>query len=151
MCGIAATVGARRDAAEVPRMVAAVAHRGPDATGVWVDDARGVALGHARLSILDLSAAGRQPMRGGADGRLHVTFNGEIYNYQELRAALAPYRFRTRTDTEVLLAAYDRWGDACLERLVGMFAFVLWDARKGRLLAARDRFGVKPLFYHVDA
>jgi asparagine synthase (glutamine-hydrolysing) len=107
-----------------------------------------VALGHNRLSIIDLSEAGRQPMSD-SQGRYWVVFNGEIYNYIELRDELSSqYTFRTRTDTEVLLAAYQTWGDACVERLLGMFAFLIWDERERRLFAARDRFGVKPLYYH---
>jgi asparagine synthase (glutamine-hydrolysing) len=143
MCGIVAIVGAQAGP-ELERMVEALHHRGPDAHGIYRDPA-GVAMGHTRLAIIDLSPAGRQPMAG-ADGRVHVVFNGEIYNHLELRAELAGYPFRTATDTEVLLAAYERWGEGCLDRLLGMFAFVLWDARTGRVLAARDRFGVKPLY-----
>jgi asparagine synthase (glutamine-hydrolysing) len=110
-----------------------------------------VALGHRRLSILDVSAAGHQPMCS-ADGRYWIAYNGEIYNYIELRQELAAlgHTFRTQTDTEVILAAYDRWGKACLHRFNGMFAFVLLDRAAGRLFAARDRFGVKPLYYWIS-
>jgi asparagine synthase (glutamine-hydrolysing) len=127
-------------------MVASQRHRGPDSQQVFEDGP--AALGHNRLSIIDLSPAGAQPMSS-ADGDLTVVLNGEIYNYVELRAELTGYPFRTRTDTEVLLAAYDRWGIQCLDHLLGMFAFLLWDARERRLFAARDRFGVKPLYYHA--
>ncbi len=129
-------------------MVDVQRHRGPDADGVFEDPAGLAALGHNRLSIIDLTAAGRQPMVSG-DGRLAIAFNGEIYNYLELRAELPDYRFRTGTDTEVVLAAYERWGPACLDRFIGMFAFLLWDAAARTLFAARDRFGVKPLCYHT--
>ncbi len=146
MCGILGQFGDRIDGKLLAKMVATQRHRGPDAEGVWVDQQGGAGLGHNRLAILDLSAAGEQPMIN-ADGSVYLVFNGEIYNYLELRAELAGYPFRTRTDTEVLLAAYERWGEACLDRLVGMFVFLLWDRRKRRLFAARDRFGVKPLYY----
>lgn len=142
MCGIVAIVGAPGH--EIDRMVERLHHRGPDAHGVHRDPA-GVALGHTRLAIVDLSAAGVQPMAT-ADQRLWIVFNGEVYNHVELRAELEGFPFRTHTDTEVVLAAYERWGDACLDRLLGMFAFVLWDARERRVVAARDRFGVKPLY-----
>ena len=126
-------------------------HRGPDDAGLWVRDggAPFVGLAHRRLSIIDLSESARQPMFYG-NGNLAVVFNGEIYNYIELRKELEGLGcfFVTRSDTEVLLAAYDRWGEACLERLNGMFAFALWDERRQSLFAARDRFGKKPFFYY---
>jgi asparagine synthase (glutamine-hydrolysing) len=126
-----------------------VAHRGPDGSGwqVFESNAGPIAVGHRRLSIIDLSDAGSQPM-GYADGRYWVTYNGEIYNYRELRDELTAggYCFQTQSDTEVLLAAYAHWGEAALDRLVGMFAFVLWDAKCQVVFAARDRFGVKPLY-----
>jgi asparagine synthase (glutamine-hydrolysing) len=127
-------------------MVASQEHRGPDGRGIWSDPSGLCCLGHNRLAIIDLSTAGRQPMAS-ADGRWHVVLNGEVYNYRELREELTGYPFRTRTDTEVLLAAWARWGEACLDRFVGMFAFLLWDAREQRLFAVRDRFGVKPLYF----
>src|SRR5688572_23611876 len=147
MCGISGAFGAQASASEyVTRMVGVQHHRGPDYSAV-LNGRPGVALGHNRLSILDLSPAGHQPMVS-RDGRLRVAFNGEIYNYEELRRELNQYPFRSRTDTEVILAAYQRWGDSCLDRLYGMFAFLLWDDGERRLLAARDRFGVKPLYYY---
>lgn len=148
MCGIAGLFGSGWHIAQLCAMVRAQWHRGPDATGVFTDASRQAAMGHNRLSIIDLSDAGRQPMFS-ADGRYCLVFNGEIYNYLELRSELGAYPFRGRTDTEVVLAAYDRWGAACLDRFLGMFAFLLWDTREQRLFAARDRFGVKPLYYHV--
>jgi asparagine synthase (glutamine-hydrolysing) len=125
-------------------MARAQAHRGPDDEGVWT--APGVALGHRRLSILDLSSRGHEPMAS-ADGRHVLTFNGEVYNYLELRRELPEYPYRSRTDTEVILAAYARWGEACVERFVGMFAFALWDAEREVLFCARDRLGIKPFHY----
>ncbi|MBS1581532.1 MAG: asparagine synthase (glutamine-hydrolyzing) [Bacteroidetes bacterium] len=153
MCGIAGVHGLRGidDPGRLVRhMTDALAHRGPDAEGAWTDDA--VALGHRRLSIIDLSHASDQPFHS-ADGRYVIAFNGEIYNYQELRAELerqapVPPAFRTRSDTEVLLAAYATWGAACLPRLKGMFAFAIWDRAQRELFIARDRLGVKPLYIH---
>ncbi|RMH16318.1 MAG: asparagine synthase (glutamine-hydrolyzing) [Acidobacteria bacterium] len=146
MCGLSAIAGC--DLAPLQAMIACQQHRGPDVSGSFADRAAGVALGHNRLSILDLSAAGRQPMRD-AGGRYRLILNGEIYNYRELRAELrGDWDFRSRSDAEVLLAAWARWGEGCLERLLGMFAFVLWDARERTLYAVRDRFGVKPLYLH---
>jgi asparagine synthase (glutamine-hydrolysing) len=125
-------------------MTNALAHRGPDGAGLW--SAQGIGLGHRRLSIIDLEGS-PQPMHS-ADGRAVIVFNGEIYNFRELRAELEGEgaRFATEGDTEVILAAWQRWGVDCLERLDGMFAFALWDIDKRQLFLARDRFGVKPLF-----
>ena len=124
-------------------------HRGPDAGGAWADAAAGVALGHRRLSIIDLSEAGAQPMTS-RDGRLVVSYNGEVYNAPELRAELeaAGVRFRGHSDTEVLVEACARWGvRETLARLVGMFAFALWDTRERTLTLARDQIGIKPLYW----
>lgn len=148
MCGLSGMVGPGPDSRQLGAMVAALSHRGPDAEGRYVDPDGPIALGHNRLSIIDLSPAGRQPMAS-ADGRYQIILNGEIFNYQELRAELTQYPFRTQTDTEVILAAFSRWGASCLDRFVGMFAFALWDSLERRLLLVRDRFGVKPLYYHV--
>jgi asparagine synthase (glutamine-hydrolysing) len=147
MCGIATILGKGWERWQLEAMVSLQSHRGPDDKGWYIDGMGQVGLGHARLSILDLSPAGHQPMSS-ADGSLWIVFNGELYNYIELRSELSPYPFRSRTDTEVVLAAYQRWGRRCLERFIGMFAFVIWDERQRRLFAARDRFGVKPLFLH---
>jgi asparagine synthase (glutamine-hydrolysing) len=127
-------------------MIDAQAHRGPDDWGVWSDDR--CALGHRRLSIIDLSAAGRQPMSN-MRGDILITFNGEIYNFQQLRRELEGlgHSFRTRTDTEAIIYAYEQWGVDCLAKLRGMFAFGLWDRRRRRLFLARDRVGKKPIFY----
>ena len=135
------------DLALVERMTALMAYRGPDDHGLYEDGE--VRLGHRRLSILDLSMNGHQPMQS-ADGQLVITYNGEIYNFRTLRCELATqgYRFHTDTDTEVILAAYQVYGLNCLSRLEGMFALALWDRRQRQLLLARDRIGIKPLFYH---
>jgi len=144
MCGIAGIVGSRADEATIAVMVDVQHHRGPDDRGVWLEP--GVALGHDRLSIIDLSRDGHQPMHS-ADGRYVLVFNGEIYNHLELRRELADYPYRSRTDSEVILAAYRRWGPACVERFNGMFAFAVWDRRTRRLFCARDRLGIKPFHY----
>ncbi|MBK6799473.1 MAG: hypothetical protein IPG76_22550 [Acidobacteria bacterium] len=148
MCGIAGIIkfkGGVTDADVMP-MIDAQAHRGPDAWGVWNDGQ--CALGHRRLSIIDLSEAGRQPMSND-DGSIQITFNGEIYNFQQLRKDLEGlgHRFRTRTDTEVIIRAYEQWGVDCISKLRGMFAFGIWDGPRRRLILARDRAGKKPLFY----
>ena len=146
MCGIAGSLSTSSTSSDVGRMIEAIKHRGPDDRGDWTDGL--CTLGHARLSIIDLSAAGRNPMSN-HDQTIWITFNGEIYNYQSLRQELqaAGCRFRTQTDTEVIIYAYERWGTDCLKRLRGMFAFAIWDTRRKRLLLARDRVGKKPLFY----
>ncbi|MGC1375505.1 MAG: asparagine synthase (glutamine-hydrolyzing) [Anaerolineales bacterium] len=146
MCGISAILGPGWNQEQLEAMMRSQRHRGPDASGVWMDRAAGVGLGHNRLSIIDLSPAGRQPMCN-RDQTLWIVFNGEVYNYLELRAELCNYPYQTQTDTEVILAAYERWGEACLDHFIGMFALMIWDVRRQVLFAARDRFGVKPLYY----
>ncbi len=150
MCGIAVVAG-RAGALDTLRpLVRALGHRGPDADATWSTTDGTTALGHTRLSILDLGATGAQPMVS-PDGRHLLVFNGEIYNYRELRnelVASAGWRFAGSSDSEVLLAAYVTWGPACLDRLLGMFAFAVWDGRDRSLFAARDRLGVKPLYVH---
>jgi asparagine synthase (glutamine-hydrolysing) len=154
MCGISGRVNYRTGApvatAILEGMCDRLQHRGPDGSGVWADGA--VGFGHRRLAVIDTSSAGRQPLQT-ADGRFTITFNGEIYNFQALRRELEGQgaRFRTRTDTEVILHAYARDGAACLQRLRGMFAFAIWDAREQTLFAARDRAGQKPFYYREDA
>lgn len=150
MCGIVAVIGdAQLTAAVLDRMRDSLAHRGPDGARSWLSntDSASVGLGHRRLSIIDLTHGGDQPMRSESDAM--IVFNGEIYNYVELREELRAcgHRFKTSSDTEVLLAAYDQWDVQCLERLNGMFAFAIWDPRRGHVFAARDRFGEKPLFH----
>lgn len=149
MCGIAGIVnlnGMPAEHAVLQRMTDAIAHRGPDGEGHYVDGPIG--LGHRRLAILDLSAAGHQPMVT-EDGRFVLTYNGEIYNFRELRAELEAhgYQFHSRTDSEVLLKAYMHWGQDCLRRLNGMFAFAIWDKKERLLFLARDRYGIKPLYF----
>src|SRR4051812_5658180 len=148
MCGIAAIVSPDAAAQErLPRIVELLAHRGPDAHGIKAIP--GCALGHARLSIIDLST-GAQPMTDTTE-RYWIVFNGELYNFQSLRDELARmgHQFHTHSDTEVIIAAYQEWGRACLDRFRGMFAFALWDTRDKTLFAARDLFGEKPLYYAV--
>ena len=149
MCGIAGVIG-RADAREqVTRMITALAHRGPDGSGVF-EFGPGGALGHARLAILDLSPAGAQPMTS-RDGRWTIVLNGEIFNYRELRGELGEVLWRSSSDTEVLLEACASWGiERALDRSIGMFAFALWDARDRELTLARDRLGEKPLVYFED-
>jgi asparagine synthase (glutamine-hydrolysing) len=146
MCGISGIFGQRWQRSQIDAMVAIQRHRGPDANGVYISSTGLAGLGHNRLSIIDLSDAGRQPMSD-RSGRYWIVFNGEIYNYIELRRELeADYEFRTNTDTEVLLASFQKWGERALDRLIGMFAFMIWDESAQSLFAARDRFGVKPLY-----
>ena len=151
MCGIAGifNVNGRPVSNKVvQRMTQALAHRGPDGDGVWVDAC--VGLGHRRLAVLDLSPAGRQPMQS-PEGRFVIIYNGEIYNFQNLRVELEAqgYTFHTQTDTEVVLKAYQAWGRACVHRFNGMFAFAIWDTREKELFLARDRYGIKPLYYYL--
>ncbi|HEY4642176.1 MAG TPA: asparagine synthase (glutamine-hydrolyzing) [Thermoanaerobaculia bacterium] len=153
MCGITGIWRKQRGdvAATAARMTGRIVHRGPDDAGVWADPAAGVALGFRRLSIIDLSPAGHQPMQS-ASGRFTMIFNGEVYNFlgirEELeRGGLAP-SWRGHSDTEVILAAFEAWGlDEAVKRFVGMFAFALWDSRERLLHLVRDRMGVKPLYY----
>ena len=150
MCGIAGVV--RREGGGdlttmIKRMTGAMAHRGPDADGFFVTDE--VAFGHRRLSILDLSTAANCPFTD-ASGRYVMVFNGEIYNFQEIKDQLKEYPFITTGDTEVVIAAFAKWGPACLDLFRGMFAIAIWDKRDRSLFLARDRFGVKPLYYYKD-
>lgn len=146
MCGVAAIVGPKASLQNLEAILALQHHRGPDYTGYWVEPNQ-IALGHNRLSIIDLSAAANQPFVS-SDGRYHLVFNGEIYNYLELKQKLRfDFEFKTNSDTEVLLAAFIKWGKECLAELNGMFAFIIWDKKDQSLFAARDRFGVKPLYF----
>ena len=153
MCGIAGIVklhpGAVVDETRLKRMRDALRHRGPDGEGLWIDE--GVGLGHRRLAIVDI-AGGHQPMSD-EHGEAWITYNGEIYNHLALRADLEArgHRYRTRSDTETILHAYEEDGEQCVERLRGMFAFAIWDRTRRRLLLARDRLGIKPLYYAVTS
>ncbi len=179
MCAIVGILAEdRRDLVPLQAMITSLRHRGPDDEGYLLADSRqrrveafrgpdsyvgipypplpaepppgfDLGLGHRRLSIIDLSPAGHGPMAS-ADGRLWITYNGEVFNYKELRQELRGrgHEFRSESDTEVLLAAYAEWGEGCLDRLNGMFAFAVYDAGRNRLFAARDRYGIKPFYYH---
>ena len=150
MCGICGVVG-QADEQLIKTMLARIAHRGPDDEGVYIADTstqQRVGLGHRRLSIIDLSAAGHEPMSD-ASGRIWLTFNGEIYNFKDLRGELEGlgHRFTSNTDAEVIIYAYLEWGRECLTRFNGMFAFAIWDSRDESLFLVRDRLGIKPLYY----
>jgi asparagine synthase (glutamine-hydrolysing) len=153
MCGIAGIfqLGRPVDQDELDLFTDSLAHRGPDGRGTFIDNMIG--LGHRRLSILDLSEMGTNPMPyGGADGKRYwIVFNGEIYNFLELRKELEEkgHRFKSQTDTEVILAAYAEWGKSCLPRFNGMWAFAIWDTCEKTLFLSRDRFGIKPLYYYL--
>ena len=151
MCGISGWLlrrGEWRDQTELEAVSRAISHRGPDDHGLYFDRERGVALAHNRLSIIDLSAAGHQPMLS-EDGKFVLVYNGELYNFLELRRELEGlgHQFRTRTDSEVVLRSFIQWGEACVERFSGMFAFAVWSEPAGKLFLARDPLGMKPLYY----
>ncbi|HZI87302.1 MAG TPA: asparagine synthase (glutamine-hydrolyzing), partial [Pyrinomonadaceae bacterium] len=152
MCGIAGIIALEPERF-MRSMLSTIEHRGRDDEGIWTSEpvderSRQVCLGHRRLAIIDTSSAGHQPMHY-ADGRFVITFNGEIYNYRELREDLKSkgHQFHTDTDTEVLLAAFAEWGADCMPHLNGMFAFAVWDNRERTLTLARDHVGIKPLYY----
>ncbi|RMF11636.1 MAG: asparagine synthetase B, partial [Alphaproteobacteria bacterium] len=150
MCGIVGLFDSRGkrsfDEVLVARMNDSQTHRGPDDAGLHLEP--GLALGHRRLAILDLSPAGHQPMASD-DGKVIVVFNGEIYNFMDLRAELeaAGHRFHSHCDTEVIVKGWQVWGESCVDRFRGMFAFAIWDSEQERLFLARDRLGIKPLYY----
>ena len=151
MCGIAGIYSSREtniNIGLIKSMTDSIAHRGPDGEGHFIKNR--VALGHRRLAILDLSDAGRQPMSS-EDGKITITYNGEIYNFKELREELqkAGYQFQSGTDTEVIIKGYQHWGLDVIPKLNGMFAFALWDENKEELLITRDRYGVKPIYLWV--
>ncbi|MEO6719727.1 MAG: asparagine synthase (glutamine-hydrolyzing) [Ferruginibacter sp.] len=162
MCGIAGIISPNTllvGKERINKMTDSIAHRGPDGEGYWIDPEGTTVLGHRRLAIIDLSRAAAQPMqlapRGMAvlnEPRFTITYNGEIYNYIEIRDELYKkgYRFNTQSDTEVILAAYDHWKEDCLQHFDGMFAFAIWDNKERSLFAARDRFGEKPFYYYED-
>jgi asparagine synthase (glutamine-hydrolysing) len=147
MCGICGL--SFGDQHLVKRMCDSIAHRGPDDAGIYTDGK--VTLGHRRLSIIDLSQAGRQPMAN-EDGSIQIVFNGEVYNFGEIRPLLVEmgHSFMSHTDTEVIIHAYEAWGFDCVRRFNGMWSFAVYDSKKGTLFLSRDRFGVKPLYYHIS-
>jgi len=146
MCGISGFNW--RSEEKIKTMVDSLSHRGPDADGIYVDER--ISLGHNRLSIIDLSANANQPMRDNS-GEFVIVFNGEIYNFREIREKLkGEYDFKTNSDTEVLLAGYKKWGKNVINKLNGMFAFAIWDKRNRELFCARDHAGIKPFYYFWD-
>ena len=146
MCGICGFNW--NDASLIKKMCKVIEHRGPDNSGIYTS--KHMSLGHLRLSIIDTSEKGKQPMQN-EDGSVWIVFNGEIYNYKDLRSILEKkHTFNTGTDTEVIIHAYEEWGHECLGKFNGMFAFAIWDTRKNELFLARDRLGIKPLFYYYD-
>jgi asparagine synthase (glutamine-hydrolysing) len=147
MCGIAGIIGleANKSAALIEEMTESMSHRGPDAGNSYTDGK--LAFGHRRLSIIDLTEAANQPFHD--EGRRYsIVFNGEIYNYKEIRDSI-DYPWRTHSDTEVVLASFLKWGPDCLNKFHGMFAFAIWDREREQLFMARDRFGVKPFYYSL--
>lgn len=150
MCGIFGVVNGIVDEELANKCLSKLIHRGPDAGRIWQDIENGVTLGHRRLAILDLSEKGVQPMSY-MNGKYQLIFNGEIYNFLEIRDELMSYGyvFNSESDSEVLLAAFDKWGEACLNKLNGMWAFAIWDSQKKQLFVSRDRFGIKPFYYTV--
>ncbi len=165
MCGIAGIVdlsSQRKNGwiqSAVSKMTGILEHRGPDASGIWINKNKRVGLGHARLSIIDLSANAHQPMSneacpecGRRNSSVFITYNGEVYNFKEIRSVLENkgHIFRSNSDTEVVLHSYEEWGEKCIEKFSGMFAFAVWDEKRQRLFLARDRIGKKPLFYYWD-
>jgi asparagine synthase (glutamine-hydrolysing) len=150
MCGISGIAGKYWDKRQLDAMLAIQHHRGPDAQDQFVSEDHSCGLSHNRLSIIDLSDSAKQPMTD-ATGRYVIVFNGEVYNYLEIKSQLEPeFRFKTKTDSEVILYAYIKWGEACLDKFIGMFAIAIWDNKEKNLWIARDRLGVKPLNYAFD-
>lgn len=153
MCGIAGILSSEKEQLAyypLKKMLETLVHRGPDGEGVWQNPEKDVLLGHRRLAVIDLSNAAAQPMHFA--GRYTIVYNGEIYNYKELRSFLQQqqYSFKSQSDTEVILAAYDFWKERCLQHFDGMFALAIWDEKEKKLFAARDRFGEKPFYYFED-
>ena len=153
MCGILGVIKSNQkiDRHLFANMLLEIKHRGPENEGLWFNQQENVAFGHRRLAVIDLSLGGHQPMIG-ADGRFVITYNGEIYNYRELKRELENmgHVFKSQSDTEVLLAGYMRWGKDCLQKINGMFALAIWDNKEQKLFAARDRLGEKPFKYYFD-
>lgn len=152
MCGIVGIAGLseiQNSEVIIEKMLHSIRHRGPDAEDIMHNS--DVMLGHTRLSIIDLSPDGNQPMTGGVGGRFALVYNGEIYNYREIREQLGEWNFSSNTDTEVVLAAYQKWGWKCVRKFNGMFSFAIWDNLKKELFITRDRLGIKPLYYTYNS
>ena len=149
MCGILGIVSGDIDDGQFKSALKSIAHRGPDSHGIYSD--KGVSLGHQRLSIIDLSKKASQPMRN-EKGDKWIVYNGELYNFKQLREDLEKkgYSFSSCSDTEVILSGYEEWGEDCVKRFNGMFAFAIWDSKKRSLFIARDRTGIKPLYYYFN-
>jgi len=151
MCGISGiySPGIKVDRNILQRMNHALSHRGPDDSGFFIDEENNVGLGHTRLTIIDLSSNAHQPMSNDTQD-ITVTYNGEIYNYREIRRELIRkgHLFTSGSDTEVVVKAYEEWGKSCLKKFIGMYAIAIWDARQKSLFLARDRVGVKTLYYY---
>jgi asparagine synthase (glutamine-hydrolysing) len=155
MCGIAGLWNLNGEPVspeELNTFINSLAHRGPDGSDIYIDSSTNIGLGHRRLAIIDISDGGRQPMSY-ADGRYWIVFNGEIYNFLELKVKLQQlgYSFKTESDTEVILTAYHHWGEDCQLKFNGMWALAIWDSVERKIFVSRDRFGVKPMIYHFDA
>ena len=150
ICGVLTTNRTQVSRERLERMADSIRHRGPDDSGVWIGGSAGLTVGlaHRRLSIIDLSTAGHQPMTN-EDGSMWLTYNGEVYNHADLRAELEPagHTYHSHTDSETIIHAFEEWGDRAVERFRGMFAFALWDQARRRLVLVRDRLGIKPLYY----
>jgi len=148
MCGICGFYGFE-DKSLIKRMTDVITHRGPDQSGIYSD--KKISLGHRRLSIIDLSKRGIQPMTN-EDGNLVIVYNGEIYNFKEIKTELEKkgHNFKSNTDTEVVVHAYEEYGIKCIEKFNGMFAFAIWNSDKEELILARDRIGIKPLYYYHE-
>lgn len=152
MCGILGQIERNQKVDETVfhSMLQTLTHRGPDGEGMWFSEDKKVAFGHRRLSFFDLSELGKQPMLAN-DENVVISFNGEIYNFESIRAELVEdYPFCTQTDTEVILAAYQKWGLDFLSKLEGMFAIALFDQKKQQVILVRDRFGIKPLYFTLQ-
>src|SRR3989304_4043784 len=151
MCGIVGfcSCNEKVDKAILTSMRDALTHRGPDDAGIYIDEENNVGLGHRRLSILDLSSLGHQPMSN-ENGSIWITYNGEVYNFKEIREELSQrgYNFKSNSDTEVVIKSYEEWGIDCVHKFIGMFALGIWDKREKKLYLVRDRVGVKPLYYY---
>ena len=149
MCGISGIIGPEWHPSQLESMVRIQSHRGPDNSSHFISNDLHAGLGHNRLSIIDLASAANCPMTDHS-GNLTIVFNGEIYNYIELKDELSDYNFKTSSDTEVILAAYTKWGTKCVDKFIGMFAIAIWDENRKTLFCSRDRLGIKPFYYYYS-